>query len=218
MRHFLGIIAVKMQAEDITSVDEKVAAKWLNENNNTKYYGKRILEHMLERTGLLIGPGEYQFAHKSIGEFLVAESVIAEQFRVKNDALVDRLYLLKHSDEDAWRVVLFLWAGLVQSLADLLDFSHNLVEKGQVATALGLIEDRLDSLLEDYSDELEKLVVSAIQVPGGSCAKTDKMQGSARFVGYANLPVDVPGRYDVISDGHLEISGIQHFRASLFLR
>jgi len=218
MRRFLRIIAVKMQAEDITSVDEKVAAKWLNENNNTKYYGKRILEHMLERTGLLIGPGEYQFAHKSIGEFLVAESVIAEQFRVKNDALVDRLYLLKHSDEDAWRVVLFLWAGLVQSLADLLDFSHNLVEKGQVATALGLIEDRLDSLLEDYSDELEKLVVSAIQVPGGSCAKTDKMQGSARFVGYANLPVDVPGRYDVISDGHLEISGIQHFRASLFLR
>lgn len=218
MRRFLRIIAVKMQAEDITSVDETVAAKWLNDNNNTKYLGKRILEHMLERTGLLIGPGEYQFAHKSIGEFLVAEAVIAEQFRVKNGALVDRLYLLKHSNEDSWRVVLFLWAGLVQTLADLLDFSNNLIEKGQVSTALGLIEDRLDSLLEDYSDELEKLVISAMQVPGGKCAKADMMRGSARFVGYANLPVDVPGRYDVISDGHLEISGIQHFRASLFSR
>ena len=224
MRRFLTTIAAKMQATEITSVDEKIAIKWINEAkpskdgaNKISHHGKHILEHMLERTGLLIGPGEYQFAHKSIGEYLVAEAIVKENFRVNGD-LIDRLYLLKHANEDSWRVVLFLWAGLVQSLADLLDFSHNLMEKGHVAIAIGLLEDRLDPLLEDYSEKLEELLTLAVTMPEKECVFQDEDFGNSRYVGFERLPSYVPGRYSVISGGHLEISGVRHFQSSIYSR
>ncbi|UWR38645.1 NACHT domain-containing NTPase [Sulfitobacter sp. W074] len=211
MRRFLTILAVRMQSTGVTSVAERKAVNWINANNNTSYYGKNILEHMLERTGLLIGPGEYQFAHKSIGEFLVAEAIISERFRSHDNKLIDRLHLLKQSRNDTWRVVLFLWAGLVPSLSDLLDFTSNLVDRGDVQIALGLLGDRMDNLIDDCPNELEELLLRIIHLPRKDCKVLDSDGPFAFYISCNSLLNEYPHHHRVDALMQLSISGVDHF-------
>nr|WP_319947067.1 NACHT domain-containing protein [uncultured Shimia sp.] len=176
MRRLLRSLAVRMQVTESPTLAADVAVECLEPDNKTKYSTKDVLEHMLERTGLLIGPGEYQFAHKSIGEFLVAEAIVSE--KVRDGRLpVDRLYLLKRAPLDSWRVVLFLWAGLVPSKLDLIDFCCSLNEKGHVGVSLGLLYEFFDELVSDHPKELTEVLHEAFSATRDLTSGDQQAQG-----------------------------------------
>ncbi|MEO1554915.1 MAG: NACHT domain-containing protein [Pseudomonadota bacterium] len=195
MRRLLRTLAANMQVQDIASVNEKTAIEWLNDENTTGHDTAAVLEYMLERAGLLIGPGQYQFAHKSIGEFLVAQAIIAEQVRV-DDVLLDRMFLLDKATEDQWRVVLFLWAGLVESALDLLSFSKQLIQTKQPVVALGILLDRGDAIFKDHPAELEKAIFAALALPQDGILD---VEGSAYYCGMDSSWPDLPGCYKIKS-------------------
>lgn len=209
MRKVLRVLAVRMQVAELAAVDEDTAFEWIKLENKTQHSEKRVLEHMLERTGLLIGPGEYQFAHKSIGEFLVAEAIVTEQVRI-DGVLIDRLYLLKYAQVDFWRVVLFLWAGLVPSKLDLIEFCHFLIGKGQVGVALGLAEEFFEDLLSDHPEKTAELVTSAILVPAKDCIDL-KMSGMSSTAFLDGLYPRVPGSLVMERHRYLTITGEDSF-------
>jgi hypothetical protein len=72
-----------------------------------------VLEQLRERSGLLIGPGIWSFAHKSIGEFLLAEVIVDGNLTVGTGERLDRMWLYQRRHEDRLNTTLFLWAGLV---------------------------------------------------------------------------------------------------------
>ena len=214
MRRLLKIMAIEMQETDVSALAEAKAGRIISKNKgNIKYTGPKILEHMLERTGLLIGPGEYQFAHKSIGEFLVAEAVVSENFRNWNGDQVDRLHLLNHSADDSWRVVLFLWVGLVQSLNDVASFCKGLIEKNYPQIALGILDERVDDFILDQPAALEEILYQA-------CLIEDKDIHNIQTNGYGHtvychhIPETFFAQYKVESMGYLSISGVDHFRGA----
>ena len=164
---------------------------------------------MLERTGLLIGPGQYQFAHKSIGEFLVAEAIVTEQVRI-DDTLFDRLYLLKHAAIDFWRVVLFLWAGLVPSKLDLIEFCDLLIMKGQIGVVLGLVTEFFEELLSDHPARTAELISSALLVPERDCVDLG-MSAISRSTFLERLHPRVPGSLVLQRHRYLSITGEDSF-------
>jgi len=212
MRRFLRLIAVRMHETETVSVDEETAFNWIKKTNGTSYSCKQILEHMLERTGLLIGPGEYQFAHKSIGEFLVAEAIVKGNIRTLDKKLVDRMFLLEQSLEDSWRVVLFLWAGLVPSQKDILDFAKNLIAKGHFEVAFGLLNDRVLPLLEDHPNELQALIIDAIKKSG----LAGKSSTTGYYVGSHILPKHLLFNFEIHAASRLTIDGLKPFIGELF--
>lgn len=104
----------------------------------------QVLDHLRERSGLLIGPGTWSFVHKSVAEYLVATAVVdGDQADVSGQS-VDRLRLFNERHNDRWNTVLFFWGGLT-SVADLQSFIDQLLGlKGNSETslALGLLFDQ----------------------------------------------------------------------------
>ena len=104
-----------------------------------------VLDHLRERTGLLVGPGTWSFAHKSVGEFLVA-AAIRDGDQIDNDGQkVDRLRLFKERHHDRWNTVLFFWAGLTTP-GDLHSFIEQVIDEPEDADfvlAMSLIYDQL---------------------------------------------------------------------------
>lgn len=219
MRRLLKILAIEMQENDITSIAETKASRIISKHKGTiKYTGPKILEHMLERTGLLIGPGEYQFAHKSIGEFLVAEAIISENFRNRSGDQIDRLHLLNHSEIDSWRVVLFLWGGLVQSLNDLKSFCRSLIQMKIPQIALGLLDERIEDFLLDQPASLEELLFQTCVLPNSQISSLQRGGNLGYYVSSHYLPREYFGQFEIPTYGHLKISGIEHFGQHIFSR
>ena len=143
-KKILELIAVNMISLETDAVSEEDVALWLTdyltEQNLTKDV-KGILDHLRERSGLLIGPGQYTFAHKSIGEFLVAQAC--------NDGIqtnhagdrFDRLLLAQNCQMDRWTTVIFLWSGLASKI-EAQQFIAKLIEDGRTSLAAGLILER----------------------------------------------------------------------------
>lgn len=105
----------------------------------------QVLDHLRERTGLLVGPGTWSFFHKSIAEFFVATAVVDGDLTDTDGARVDRLSLYAHRHEDRWAVVLFFWAGLAAP-AELQSFIDMLMKENEEADsllALSLIHDQV---------------------------------------------------------------------------
>lgn len=129
--------------EALSLVQQALSAQGLN------CPAQDVLSDLRERSGLLIGPGTWNFAHKSIGEFLVAEAVVEGNVRAADGQTVDRSWLLKRRHEDRFNIVLFLWAGLVPA-ADLESELEVLLlgEVRDVALGLGLVEDQFERLGE----------------------------------------------------------------------
>lgn len=76
------------------------------------------LAQIRERTGLIIGPGTWSFAHKTVGEFLIAEAIVDASVDLESGGRLDRMWLYAKRDEDRANTIFFLWAGLVP-MADL---------------------------------------------------------------------------------------------------
>src|SRR4029079_8379086 len=73
---------------------------------------QEVLDHLRERTGLLIGPGTWSFVHKNVGEFLVAAAIRDGDCLTNDGQKLDRLRLFAERHNDRWNNVLFFWAGL----------------------------------------------------------------------------------------------------------
>jgi hypothetical protein len=104
-----------------------------------------ILDHLRERSGLLIGPGTWNFVHKSIGEFLVAAAICDGDQTDDTGEKLDRLRLLRERHNDRWNTVLFFWAGLT-SPGDLQTFIEQVtegLESDDFILAVSLIYDQL---------------------------------------------------------------------------
>jgi len=152
-----------------------------------------VLDHLRERSGLLVGPGTWSFVHKSVGEFLVA-SAIRDGHRVdKSGARLDRLRLFKERYDDRWNAVLFFWAGLA-SPSDLQSFIEQVIAAGtsqDLEIALGLIHDQLDQdrlSLEWLRLRLPELVRLPIDEPIKVIYGADLMPNDSSFD--AEYPID----------------------------
>lgn len=107
-----------------------------------------VLDQLRERSGLLIGPGTYNFVHKSVGEFLVAQAIDDGSAHDENEKRLDRWRLWEERHNDRWNTVLFLWAGLCK-VSELEDFIEDLIEqKGDdnLLLAMGLLYDQWTKL------------------------------------------------------------------------
>ena len=148
-RRILELIAINMIANEVDAADESEAKKWISpylKEIGVEASVLTVLENLRERSGLLIGPGQYSFAHKSIGEFLVACSCNNGIARDSNGQRYDRMLLTAKCDEDRWLMVVFLWAGIAPA-ADV----QLLIEEQVRINALGLG----DGLLQEFGERLD---------------------------------------------------------------
>ena len=140
----LQIIAINMISEEIDTVGEEKVVQWLDSYiQEEKIIGPvgGVLEHLRERSGLLIGPGQYSFAHKTIGEYLVAEACMDGIQRDISERRFDRKLIERHSSTDRWNTVLFLWAGLAP-IKDVQEFVEAMIGQGEYRLASGILLDR----------------------------------------------------------------------------
>lgn len=148
-------IAVRMFFGNIDQIEEKeitqIIAGTLQRLGQTAEPAQ-VLEFLRERTGLLIGPGIYTFSHKSVAEFLVAETIVEGNVLAEDGAHIDRMCLYRYRYDDRWNTVLFLWAGLARK-AELEQLIRDALSDGtpeRWALVFGLLADqseRVDSEL-----------------------------------------------------------------------
>ncbi|HEY9694413.1 MAG TPA: NACHT domain-containing protein [Oculatellaceae cyanobacterium] len=100
-----------------------------------------VLAGLRERSGLIIGPGIYSFVHKSVLEYLVAESVLQGDQRDELGRRIDRFCLFEHRADDRWNTVTFLWAGLAP-LTDVESFIDECISAKKWDLAYGILYDQ----------------------------------------------------------------------------
>ena len=147
-RQILELIAINMIANELDAVDENDAAKWISpylKEICVKASVDTVLENLRERSGLLIGPGQYSFAHKSIGEFLVAYVCHNGIARDASGQRYDRLLLTRKSSEDRWLMVVYLWAGLAPA-TDVQLLLDDLISTDDLGLVDGLLQECGESL------------------------------------------------------------------------
>ena len=148
----LQIIAINMISDEIDTVGEEKVGQWLDSYiQEEKITGpvSGVLEHLRERSGLLIGPGQYSFAHKTIGEYLVAEACMDGIQRDISGRRFDRKLIERNSSTDRWNTVLFLWAGLAP-INDVQDFVEAMISQEEYKLASGILLDRRKRLVKSW--------------------------------------------------------------------
>lgn len=125
-----------------------------------------VLAGLRERSGLIIGPGIYSFVHKSVLEYLVAESVLQGDQRDESGRRIDRFCLFEHRDDDRWNTVTFLWAGLA-SVAEVESFIDECINDEKLDLAYGVLYDQYDR----FSAEIRHQLLLAI-----NCADQDLVE------------------------------------------
>jgi hypothetical protein len=110
-----------------------------------KHSASEVLNHLRERTALLVGPGTWSFLHKNISEFLVASAIWSGDQVDEDGQRLDRLRLFKDRNNDRWLIVLFFWAGLA-SPGDLQSFIVQVSDEqndADLLLALSLMYDQM---------------------------------------------------------------------------
>lgn len=153
-------LEMHMSGQDslVEELTEQVIFRGL-ESMKLGYDAGEILKAIQERTGLLVGPGVYNFAHKSIAEFLVAELIVQGNERDVSGKRIDRWMLFEHRHEDRWNTVLFLWAGLAPQ-GDVEDFVEHCLQEGEwaeISLGIGILQDQ-----ERLSDELRRMAIKKL--------------------------------------------------------
>lgn len=151
-KELLEIIAINMISIERDSVLETEINGWLEPyicNEGINEGVEPVLQHLCERSGLLIGPGQYSFAHKSIGEFLVAQACVDGIQRDYVNSRFDRKRLESECQNDRWTTVAFLWAGLAPKV-ETQQFIEVLLNTGKHALAGGLILELCKKLDRDW--------------------------------------------------------------------
>lgn len=157
-RQVLTDLALYLHVREEEQIDEVEAVKSVSDSLgvlNRSADPLELLSELRERSGLLVGPGTYSFVHKSVAEYLVAEAVVQGARRDPRGERIDRFYLFAQRGNDRWRVVLFLWAGLVP-LADMLYFVDECLKVGDLSLAYGLVTDQFDRVPAEYHRKMVK--------------------------------------------------------------
>lgn len=148
----LEIIAINMIHLEVDAASEEDVAKWIAsylEQESISCNSEDVLAHLRERSGLLIGPGQYTFAHKSIGEFLVAracnDGVQVNFYGVR----FDRFLLSKNCTKDRWVTVAFLWSGIAPK-AEVQEFISSIINQDERPLGIGLILERKRALSPEW--------------------------------------------------------------------
>ncbi|MCL4297453.1 MAG: NACHT domain-containing protein [Anaerolineae bacterium] len=148
--------ALKLFFEEQDQLDEPATLEWLQEflqKMNVSLPVSEVLTMLRERSGLIVGPGIYSFAHKSIAEYLVAEAVLQGDQRDASGTRIDRFSLFEHRDDDRWNTVTFLWAGLAP-VVDVEAFIEECVEAKNWMLAYGILYDQYDRIPIDIRRRL----------------------------------------------------------------
>lgn len=144
-----------------------------------------VLRWLRERSGLIVGPGEYSFIHKSVGEFLVAESIHQGDLKTSDGGRLDRLCLYSNRHDDRWNTVLFLWAGIAPlvDLENFLDTCLNDKPRGRdFALVLGVVGDQFVRIPLD----VKRRILSAFL---NASIDTPDMGSSGRIFPMGAMPV-----------------------------
>lgn len=147
-RKIIRGIALHLFLTEKEAIDENALVDWLNEflpSVNVRASVSEILLILRERTGLIVGPGVYNFAHKTIAEFLVAETVLDGVQKDIDGRRIDRFTLLEHRDDDRWNVVIFLWAGIAPAI-DVISFIEHSITDYKYSLAYGILFDQYDRI------------------------------------------------------------------------
>jgi len=155
--------ALKLFIEEQDQLDEPATLEWLQgflKKMNISLPAPEVLAVLRERSGLIVGPGIYSFAHKSIAEYLVAEAVLQGDQRDASGTKIDRFCLFEHRDDDRWNTVTFLWAGLAP-VADVESFIKVCIEAENWALGYGILDDQYDRIPIDIRRRplLQKITV-----------------------------------------------------------
>lgn len=145
-RQLLRGFALQMFLQQQDQIDETTALELMHrllEELNIRESEEDVLAGLRERSGLIIGPGIYSFAHKSVLEFLVAECVVQGDRKDRDGRRIDRFTLFEHRDDDRWNTVIFLWAGLAP-VADVESFIQQCIEVEIWGLAFGIIHDQYE--------------------------------------------------------------------------
>jgi hypothetical protein len=163
-RKIIRGMALNLFLTEQETIDENLLLEWLNgflpKISNTASAAD-VLTVLRERSGLIIGPGIYSFAHKTIAEFLVAEAVLQGDQHDQLGNRIDRFHLFEHRNDDRWNTVLFLWAGMA-AFIDVKSFIDECVREQNWALVFGLFYDQYDK----FSLEARKEIFENVKIIG----------------------------------------------------
>ncbi len=151
-RQIIRGFALKLFFEEHEQLDESIVYEWLQDFLHKEMIlvsASEILDVLRERSGLILGPGIYSFAHKSIAEYFVAEAILQGDQRDFVGVRIDRFRLFEHRDDDRWNTVIFLWAGMAPSL-DVESFIEGCLEAKNWALGFGILNDQYERISVDY--------------------------------------------------------------------
>ncbi|MGB2926875.1 MAG: NACHT domain-containing protein, partial [Limnothrix sp.] len=178
-RQIIRSLALEMFLEEKDQLDEDDAVKLLSKilgKLKIDCSAKAILTVFCERSGLIIGPGIYSFIHKSVLEYLVAESVLQGDQEDHSGGRIDRFWLYENSNNDRWNTVMFLWAGLA-SVSDVESVIKKCMKAPtEYSLGLGLLLDQSSKFRIDIRRNLALLIVA-----------NQKTQQDKSFWSYTNL-------------------------------
>lgn len=148
-----------------------------------------VVANLCERSGLLVGPGVYSFVHKTVGEFLVAETVLQGDQKDPTGRRIDRFYIFDFREDDSWNTVTFLWAGLVP-LADLETFAQNCIRGKALGLAGGIIKDQWTRIPVDMQRRLLLVLLDSMKgmTLGGNSSWYISCPTSANTCGRLRIP------------------------------
>jgi hypothetical protein len=155
-RQVLRSLALLLFLSGQDQIEEPDLLEWLQQlldAMNARLSAPETLAVLRERSGLIVGPGIYSFAHKSIAEYLVAETVLQGDQQDSNGRRIDRFRLFEHRDDDRWNTVTFLWAGLAP-IADVESFIDESLESRALPLACGILDDQHDRIPRDIQQRL----------------------------------------------------------------
>jgi hypothetical protein len=155
-RQIVRGFALKLFFDEVEQLDESATLEWLQEfliKMGVTLSADNVLDALRERSGLIVGPGIYSFAHKTIAEFLVAEAVLQGDQHDVSGARVDRFNLFEHRDDDRWNTVTFLWAGLAP-IADVESFIKECISDNRLELAYGLLHDQYTRIPKEIRRQL----------------------------------------------------------------
>jgi NACHT domain len=147
-RQILRGLALHLFLREEDQIDEPDVFVWLQgilRRMNVSLPAEDVLAALRERSGLIIGPGIYSFAHKSIAEYLVAETILQGDQQDTTGRRIDRFRLFEYRDNDRWNTVTFLWAGLAP-IADVESFIDACAEAGAWKLACGILFDQYERI------------------------------------------------------------------------
>ena len=182
-RRVLEEIALFMQLSESDEITEEKAVEitstTLEKLNIRNFSAEDVLSSLRERSGLLVGPGTYNFAHKSISEFLVAHTIVEGHRVTDKSESLDRFYLFGKRRADRWNVVLFLWAGSCAT-ADLLSFIAQCFASDDEALACGLIADQYSRIVSAGMNRFLPDIKRSIRIADWSSGGAQWVLGGSR--------------------------------------